>query len=349
MEGAAFRGAVKSNSQDYLNTKIPNPGKKLPVYERDLAIVIIPNVYRQSPPLGGVNLISKTQLIPPKTSKKPKKTKDKLNQMEKQSKEPPRPPPPQQFRIHPEWERLKILERNSGIIRATAKKKFLRRRTKILSKPSLLRQITNRLLLKKVHYLSPFNVQYNLLETEENNRPYSWNQSLSITSTTQFEWQNRMDFSERHEDRDRWEWDDYISWDETLPMEHKSLSKYKIISADLSRKPFKKLHPMSVKYKSNRTMTRKLLVKPLHRVTRYTPGSNHRLGKMKGIKAGWQKTSRPLTKPITTKNTKLNLYHVDERRFNAEYGHSDFISPYVVFVHSPVNAKKIRKIFAKGD
>ena len=167
--------------------------------------------------------------------------------------------------------------------------------------------------------------------------------------TTQFEWQNRMDFSKRHEDRDRWEWDDNISWDETLPMEHKSLSKYKIISADLSRKPFKKLHPMSLKYKSNRTMTRKLLVKPLHRVTRYTPGSNHRLGKMKGIHAGWHKTSRPLTKPITTKNTKLNLYHVDERRFVAEYGNSDFISPYVVFVHSPVNAKKIRKIFAKGD
>jgi len=315
----------------------------------ELAIIIVPNSYLSADslalcpvPISNIDSSERvTSTILPGNTKKPVK------------KELPPPPPPKNppLTTSPEWTKLQTIFRNGEAVNLSASKPKLKRRKKILFKPPIFNRIINKLLMRKIHYLHPLKTTYNMLQNDDGKEQYSWVKEHDITMSTskEFNWPN-VNSDEEH-DWERWEYDERLVFDETLLLSAETLPKFQKITTELSRKPLKKLNPVNKKTVSKRFLeTRHLIPKRLPSITKYTPDRSY-MQRWRHIDRNAEgRRFTPLNKrPMSSKSTGLNLYHIDQKTFEASYGHSNFKTPYVVFVHSPVNGNKIRKIYGHGD
>jgi len=289
----------------------------------ELAIIIVPNSYLEGDSLAlchvpTSNIDSSEIATSPILSENTKKPV--------QRELPPPPPPKNPPRTAPPaGTKLQTIFRNREAVKLSASKPKFNRRKKILFKPPIFNRIINKLLMRKIHYLHPLKTTYNMLQ-------YSWVKKHDITmiALKEFNWPN-VNSDEEH-DWERWEWDERLVFDETLLVSSETLPRFRKITTELSRKPLEKLNLVNKKTVSKRLLkTRHLIPKlyrPIAKGGRFTP---------------------PNKRPMSTKSTGLNLYHIDQKTFESSYGHPNFKTPYVVFVHSPVNGNKIRKIYGYGN
>jgi hypothetical protein len=315
----------------------------------DLAIIIVPNSYLSADslalcpvPISNIDSSERvTSTILPGNTKKPVK------------KELPPPPPPKKppLTTSPEWTKLQTIFRNGEAVNLSASKPKLKRRKKILFKPPIFNRIINILLMRKIHYFHPLKTKFNILQIDNDKKKYSWvkKSDITIKPLKEFNWPNVN--SDQEHDWERWELDERLVFDETLLLSAETLPKFQKITTELSRKPLKKLKPANKKTMSKRFLdTRRLIPKRLPSITKYAPDRGYmRRWRHFDRNAEGRRFTPPNNIPMSTKSTGLNLYHIDQKTFEASYGHPNFKTPYVVFVHSPVNGNKIRKIYGHGD
>jgi hypothetical protein len=312
----------------------------------ELAIIIVPNSYLDGDSLVLChvpisNIDSSEIATSPILSKNTKKPVQR--ELPPPPKNPPRTAPPA-------WTKSQTMFRNEEAVKLSASKPKLKRRKKILFKPPIFNRIINKLLMRKIHYLHPLKTTYNMLQTDNDKEQYSWikKHDITMSPSKEFNWPNVN--SEDEYDWGRWEWDERLVFDETLLVSSETLPRFRKITTELSRKPLKKLNPVNKKTVSKRFLeTRHLIPKRLPSITKYDIRRHSMLGSHHRPIAKGRRFTSSYKRPISAKSAELNLYHIDQKTFETSYGHPNFKTPYVVFVHSPVNGNKIRKIYGHGN
>lgn len=335
---------IGHDSQKVQHTSHESPNQQL---LDELAIIIVPNSYLSADlldlcPVPTSNIDSSERATPTISSGNTKKPVQR---------ELPPPPPPKNppLSTSPEWTKLQTIFRNNEAVTLSASK--LKRRKKILFKPPIFNRIINILLMRKIHYFHPLKTKFNILQIENDKKKYSWvkKSETTIKPLKEFNWPNVN--SDQEHDWERWEFDERLVSDSTLLVTSETLPKFQKITTELSRKPLKKLMPVNKNTMPKRFLdTRRLIPKRLGSITKYNHERNHVQRWRHNVPNAEGKRFTPPNKiPLSTKSTGLNLYHIDQKTFEASYGHPNFKTPYVVFVHSPVNGNKIRKIYGHGD
>ena len=314
----------------------------------DIAVLIIPNHFLKETSKGleiadkiGVSKINDSPNLHMNNNFPNQKDKNKPKPP------PPRPPKKEDFKLTPEQNRHQTNQQNIIRIKTSSKKRLFKRKAKISYQPSPIIRLINYLMLKKVHFLKEPKMRFKKLETSQT-ETISWVKEASHNATNYYSW-----LKNKSNDNVTYNWDRWVD-------------DPRLVFTDLQNYPteqkvnFKKLLSIenNLEYKIIKPLNYKLLRLKKARLTRLKPQSYRSIRKYNHksnfITAYNQKVIEleHLTlnfDSLNTKSTGLRLYHFDQKTFDKSYKPTDLHTPYVLFIHSPTSAKKIRKVYSGVD